>query len=135
MDNLDFLKRILMSGSEYWLASSKEKDYRNGGYFNEAVWLICLPYNIQVDLRQTADSIKLVDVEKLYRADVQNIPISDDYPPFQYGQSMHYFHDGYPLEGVNVKQLLSKALAFGSSNIHDYKDLIEECRITNKTPE
>lgn len=125
MENIDFLKKILTSGCEYWIAAQKEyKNYREFERAPDTIWFICLPYDLQIDINQSNDTILLKDLEKLQRTTVINIPISEDVPPFQAGVSLHNFYKGYPIKGEHAQEILKKALYLKSTNIYDYETLI-----------
>lgn len=126
MENISFLKQVLTSGKEYWVAARREYVNRYGTMESEpdSVWLICIPYKISTDYK--IDDLLVKDVEELYRAEVQNIALSNNYPPFQCNITMRDFHVGFPLEG-DFREFLTKALTCGSNKLDDYQKIWAEC--------
>lgn len=125
MDNLHFLKQVLCSQSCYWIAARREtiNMYGTPERQPDSIWIICIPPNIQLGFKE--EEILLKDVEQLSITYVQNIAISDNYPPFQNGITMHDFYFGYPIT-ENHKEVVIKALLLGADKkIWDYKELVE----------
>lgn len=135
MDNLDFLKQILMSNTHYWIVAQQNYASINGRYerTEDSIWFISIDYNIQ--LNKKYEEITLSDIEKLNRSDVQNISLSEDYPPFQIGISMRRIYKGWPIpEEKSIKQVMVEAVNLKSKDFWDYKSLTEiptETPITN----
>lgn len=126
MENIDFLKKILTSGCEYWIAARRESVNMYGRLerSSDSIWFIAIPIEENIYLSKTEDEILVKDIERLRSLYVHNIAISKDYPPFQHGISLYNFYDGYPVK-ENHKEILKKALELGSNDIYDYRKLLE----------
>lgn len=126
MDNISFLKQVLTSGKEYWVAARREYVNRYGTMEREpdSVWLICIPYKICTNYKM--DDLLVKDVEELHRTELHNIPLSVNWPPFQYGITMRDFHTGFPLDG-DFREFLIKALQCGNNILDDYQKIWAEC--------
>jgi len=122
MNNNSFLSRILQGTATYWVVLRRE------GYAHqqkqESIWFFAVPDN--VCLGSNYESILLKDIENLRDKHIlQNIPLSDPYPPFQYGISLHDAIDGFPIESGSIKEFIAKALVVGTNNLEDYRKLID----------
>jgi hypothetical protein len=129
MDNLDFLKQILTSGCEYWIAAKKESEMVYGSLKRQpdSIWVIAIPMEENLHIPKKEEEILLRDIERLRSLPVHNIAISENYPPFQHGQTLYNFYLGFPIK-ENIKQFVIKALQLGSSIIYDYVPLLEETK-------
>ena len=125
MDNIDFLKEVLMSVSEYWIVS-KENEATEYGEFkriDDDIILISIPQNIRRGLKY--EEITLQEIENLRDSYCdQNIFFTNDYPPFQTGQTFYHIYKGYPVE-KDIKQFVINALPLKSCDLFDYKELIK----------
>jgi hypothetical protein len=123
--NIDFIKEILMSTSEYWIVSRKT-DYREDLEIkrgNDQIIFIAIPKEIKRGLKY--EEITLQEVEKLHSSYIeQNIFINTDNPPFQQYITFRDMYKGYPIEH-KIKEFMLKALELKSNELHDYKALIE----------
>lgn len=139
MDNIDFLKQILTTGCEYWIAAKKEyTDYHYWRRGPDSIWFIAVPIEENLHVPKKEDEILLKDIERLRNLSVHNIAISENYAPFQHGQTLYSFHTGLPIR-ENIKEVMLKALQLGSKNIYDYAALIKEAEkkeepLTQSTP-
>jgi hypothetical protein len=126
MHNIDFLKQILTSGCEYWIAAKKESANVYGRMERQpdSIWIIAIPMEENMHMPKKEDEILLKDIERLRNAQVHNIAISEDYPPFQHGQTLYNFYRGYPIKG-DIKSVMIQALQLGSNNIYDYEKLLQ----------
>lgn len=114
--NIDFIKEVLMSRSEYWVVARKVNNY-------DQIILIVIPKDIKRGLNY--EEITLQDVEKLHGSYIeQNVFINTDYPPFQQNISFSDMYKGYPINS-KIKEFMIKALELKSDNIYQYKALIE----------
>jgi len=132
MNNLDFLKKIIMSTDEYWIVARGEysRQYGNTVKGKDSILFIAIPKGIRRGLKY--EDIMLKDIEIAKSSIVsQNIFINRDYPPFQDMISMYDIYDGYPVE-KNSKEFLQCALALKSDFLWDYKKLIEELEPTEE---
>lgn len=127
MENLDFIKKILTSNSQYWVAARKEYAYDRGRFkpLEDSVWVICIPHTIS--LNQKPNEILLQDAEGLSNCEVHNIAISEPFAPFQHGIYLNKFYRGFPLEGIiNIKEFMVRALRLASNDIFLYEEIIKE---------
>lgn len=123
MDNLDFLKAVLMSDAEYWIVA-KRNEYPNSRSEPDSIILISFPYTIKTGMKY--EDIKLSDIEGLSRVSLDmNIFINKPYAPFQRYTSFYNIYKGYPVK-KNIKQFMIDALALNSDSIYDYKELLEK---------
>lgn len=125
MDNLNFIKEILMTDHEYWIVAKKDEINRIGRHerLPDQIIFISIPRDIKRGLKY--EEITLQEVEKLYGTHIdQNIFITDDYPPFQLYISFRDIYRGYPVE-KNIKEFLIKALALKSTDLYKYKELMD----------
>jgi hypothetical protein len=134
MDNIDFLKQILTSGCEYWIAAKKEYANQYGDMKRgpDSIWLIAVPIEENLHVPQKEDEILLKDVERLRSLPLHNIAITENYPPFQHGQTLYDFYTGYPIK-ENIKEVIIKALQLKSNNIYEYKELVEPAKTEELT--
>ncbi len=126
MDNIDFLKQVLMSDTHYWIVAKQNYASIYGDYkrIEDDIWFIAIDHNIQVNKKY--EEITLSDIEKLSRSEVSNIALSEDYPPFQIGQTMHHIYKGWPVAEVKgIKQVMINAINLGAKDFYDYKVITE----------
>jgi len=120
---INFLKKVLMSNADYWVVA-KRNSYRNFAKWKQgedSIMLVSFP-GIEVNLKY--EEITLKHIEDLYKAKLDfNIFLNEDYPPFQFGQSLYDVYDGFPLENTPVKKFLIAALQLGSNLLYEYEDL------------
>ena len=123
--NIDFIKEILMSTAEYWIVA-KKTEYREDFEMKrgkDQIIFIAIPKDIKRGLKY--EEITLQEVEKLHNAYIeQNIFLNTDYPPFQQYITFRDMYKGYPVE-YKIKEFMLKALDLKSSELYDYKALIE----------
>ena len=123
--NIDFIKEVLMSTSEYWIVA-KKTDHRSGFELKrreDQIIFIAIPKDIKRGLKY--EEITLQEMEKLHNAYIeQNVFINTDYPPFQQYITLRDVYNGYPIE-YNIKEFMLKALALKSNELYNYKALIE----------
>ena len=119
MDNIRFLTEILMSDEEYWCAM--KQDEWAGGKIERSVWFISVT---GFNRSMKRDDIKLCDLENLRSLNVDNIPLSQNYPPFQIGISMYNFIQGFPVKGKDARKFVIDAMSLDSKDIHAYKELL-----------
>jgi hypothetical protein len=126
MNNIDFLKKVLMSGYEYWIAAKRENAnvYGRMEQQPDSIWLIAIPIEENLHVPKKADEILLKDIERLRDLPIHNIAISESYAPFQHGQTLYSFYEGFPIKR-NIKDFMIKALELASNNIYDYQKLLE----------
>lgn len=127
MNNLDFLKAVLMSDAKYWIVA-KRNEYLNSrsepDSEPDSIILISFPYTIKTGMKY--EDIKLSDIEGLSRVSLDmNIFINKPYAPFQRYTSLYDIYKGYPVK-KNIKQFMIDALALNSDSIYDYKELLEK---------
>lgn len=116
--NIDFLKKILTTDAQYWIAARKEN------ISEHSVWIICVPVD-KFPTGQSINDLLLRDIEALATCEVQNICLSDRFAPFQMGLTMNSFFDGYPI-GEDVKDFVVKCLNHTGKRLWDYKALWDE---------
>lgn len=122
MNNNSFLSRILQGNATYWVIVKREI-YAHLPQ-KESIWFFAIPDGLSVGLKY--ENILLKDVEELGDKHIlQNIPLSDPYPPFQYGISLHDAIDGFPIESGSIKEFIAKALIVGTNNLEDYRKLLD----------
>lgn len=132
MENLSFLKKILMSpySDEYWIVARRNTGYSlltRGEIYPDSIILTAIPQNITREVKET--EILLCEIEKLRNSEMMNIFINEPYAPFQYGQTFSQVYDGYPIK-TNVKEFMLKAIALNSNNLWDYRHLVSEPELT-----
>ena len=122
--NIDFLKEVLMSKSEYWIVAKKVEYYNMGRLEreNDHIMFIAIPKEIRRGL--IYEEITLKDIEVLNRSYVeQNVFINTDYPPFQNYISFSDIYKGYPIDS-RINDFFRAAMDLHSDEIFDYKKLI-----------
>jgi hypothetical protein len=127
MNNLDFLKKILMSDTHYWIVARQEHYSEYGSYKRgaDSIWFVSIDYNIQ--LNKKYEEITLADIEKLQSSHVSNIALSEDYPPFQVGISMYNIYKGFPIPEVKgIKQVMMDAVNLKSKDFYEYESVIKK---------
>lgn len=131
MKNIDFLKKILMSEAEYWLVAKEvtARQHLRDVRQKDHILFISIPKGIKRGLKY--EEITLQELEKLNGSFCeQNIYINTEYPPFQRHISFYNIYDGFPVTH-NIKQFLLNALVLGSSEIREFKELIQLPDINN----
>jgi hypothetical protein len=125
MENIDFLKQILMSDAEYWVVAKMVETNSMGRMERnkDDIMLISIPRQTRRNLKY--EEITLADLEKLRNADVDNIFLNNSYPPFQYGVTFWKVYLGFPIT-KNIRGFMIDALALVSDDIFEYKKLITE---------
>lgn len=125
MDNLSFLKEILTTRHEYWIVARKQEynEYGRMKRGKDSIWFIVIPHDVRRELKP--DEILLSEVEDLRNRQLQNIAISEPFPPFQHGISLYSVHSGYPITG-NIKEALKKILNADCGDLWDYKELLNK---------
>ena len=135
MRNLDFLAKILSSNHHYWIVAKRNEGssmMTRNEHFKDSIILIGLPQNIEINIDRK--DIMLVDLEKLNNAKMDNEP----YPPFQLGMNFYDLYDGFPIdgEGLNIKEIMIKALSIKSDSLYEYKTQLKDLLTPyNKTNE
>ena len=125
MKNIDFLVQILASDYSYWVVARKNicNYYGRDKRGDDEILIISIPQGI--NRYSSKEQIMFTDLEKLYRAELDNIFITGNYPPFQWYVTMRDIYFGYPIKS-NVKQFMVDALNLKSNNIFEYKELLEK---------
>ena len=128
MNNINFLKKVLMSESkhEYWIVA-KRNEYNTiarKGRDKDSIILCVIPNNIPREVKDK--EILLSQLEDLRNAEMQNIFINEPYAPFQTGQTFYNIYEGFPIK-TDVKKFMMQALALRSDSIYDYEDLAGKC--------
>ena len=121
MENINFLKQILMSRSEYWVVAKKCEATNRGEYvrLTDDILFISIPQNIRRGLKY--EDVTLKDLDTLVNSSCdQNIYLTGKYPPFQLNQTFYHFYKGYPIKR-DIKQFIIAALSSKSTDILDYK--------------
>lgn len=120
MNNLDFIKTVLMTEESYWVVSRYEDSCN--GRTKDTVWFVSMDKDILFDKKY--EEITLKDVEVLMRSTVENIPISEQYPPFQRGITMLNIYKGFPVSNkINIKKFLTDCIVRGLNELYECKDL------------
>ena len=123
-----------MSESEYWLVG--KMDYVNRFGTMERIDDQILIVSIPMDIRRGLDrkDIMLSDLEALSRANVDNIFLNEDYPPFQRYQTLNDVYVGCPIvfTNGNTKNLLRDLLAINSKRFYDYKKVVDDYETLTK---
>jgi hypothetical protein len=125
MQNVDFLKEVLMSDAEYWVVAQKVigQEYGREKRYKDHIIFIAIPKGIKRGLKY--EEVTLQELEKLRSSHCeQNIYINTDYPPFQNYVSFYELYKGFPVTHM-IKQFMLDALALGSDEIYNYKELIK----------
>ena len=128
---IDFLKKVLMNNSNYWVVAKRNSfrtffEWKQG---EDSIMLVSFP-GIEVNLKY--EEITLKHIEDLYKLRLDfNIFLNEDYPPFQFGQSLYDVYDGFSLENTPVKKFLIAALQLGSNTLYEYEKLKKEILQTN----
>lgn len=125
MENVSFLKEILTTDHEYWVVARREdvRLYGQDKRMEDSIWFICVP-RLNFARPYNEETLLLKDIERLRGAEVENISLTHDYAPFQYGVSMYNIYRGYPVKNPG-KDFIVKALAINSTDLWDYKDLCQ----------
>lgn len=119
---IDFLKKVMMSDSEYWVLKKEgienhlTKEINEGGVFFVAI------------LKETKkyDEIMLKDLELLANTEIiTNVCLSKNYPPFQLYQFVKDFYDGFEIK-ENINQFFKEAINLKSKDYYDYYNLYEK---------
>lgn len=130
MRNLDFLAKILSSNNHYWIVAKRNEGssmMSRHDHFQDSIILIGLPQNIEINIDRK--DIMLVDLEKLNSAKMDsNIFLNEPYPPFQLGMNFYDLYDGFPIDGdgINIKEVMIKALSIKSDSLYEYKSQLKE---------
>lgn len=127
MDNISFLTEILTSDHEYWVVAKQCMASVYGRYERQKdqILFICIPQQIDRGIKR--DEIKLTQLENLRSIEVVgNLFLSDDYTPFQVGQTFYSIYKGYPIPTGYVNAFVKRALELKSTEIWDYKKIIDE---------
>ena len=125
MQNVDFLKEVLMSDAEYWIVAQKVtgQEYGREKRYKDHILFITIPKGIKRGLKY--EEVTLMELEKLKSAYCeQNIYVNTDYPPFQNYVSFYDIYKGFPVTH-KIRQFMLDALALGSDEIYKYKELIQ----------
>lgn len=126
MDNIGLLVQILQQTDEYYVVAKKNEVRRYGTLERDKdyIYLISIPSSI--DRGKARSNITLEDLEKLRDIELNNICLSHNYAPFQYGITMYNITQAYPITGIDVKSFLKEALSIESFDVWKYKELIPE---------
>lgn len=125
MDNINFLKEILMSTECYWVVAKKNEvsHFSRVERADDSIIFIAIPHDIERGLPYEEITLKaLENLQRLYCD--QNIFINGNYSPFQTGQTFYNIYKGFPVS--NPKEFLIQALALQSSELWDYKKLLDQ---------
>lgn len=122
--NVDMLKQILMSDTDYWLFARRctNSDGRQRG--PDEIFMASIPQKFGKN--QKYQDITLMEIEDLNRIRLDcNVFINIDYPPFQIGVSFYEVWKGFPIYR-HGKEFLKAALELNSNDIFDYKVLCDK---------
>ena len=125
MQNVDFLKEVLMSDAEYWVVAQKVtgQEYGREKRYKDHIIFIAITKGIKRGLKY--EEVTLQELEKLRSSHCeQNIYINTDYPPFQNYVLFYDIYKGYAVTH-KIRQFMLDALALGSDEIYNYKELIQ----------
>jgi hypothetical protein len=129
----DFLNKMLQANETYWCVAKMNLVNRLGRNerLDDQIALIAIPYGTNMGI--PANDVTFRQIEDLGRAKVDNVFLSEDYPPFQIGITMYDVYDGFPIEGKYAKEFLKQALTLKTTQgIYGYKELYKT--ISEPTP-
>lgn len=120
----DFLREIFISTNEYWIVAKKTtyRDCFETRQGNDQILFISIPQGLRRGIKY--DEITLAEMELLSNANIDNIYLSEDYPPFQLYTTLREVYNGYPVT-CNVKPFLINALQLNSNELYNYYKLMQ----------
>lgn len=116
--NTSLLEKILTSNYEYWVL---KKEYGDGS--TPPIIFCAIPLEVPRGLKR--ENIRLIDLEQLYRIDIENVFLNKNISPFQIRVNLSSVTEAYPVT-CNSKEFLKRALQLESNDIRDYVKLINE---------
>ena len=125
MINRYLLKKLLESDIDYWVVS-KINDV-HGKREEDSIFLIGIPRQLMGYRGRSVNNITLGELDKISNLEVSNISFNE-YNPFQWGIVLGSLDDGFPvkLKPDEFKTFLSNCLAVNSSNLYDYKGILND---------
>lgn len=117
---------------EYWILSKRNPGNSTSSDFPDDVVLAVVSSGVAYKTNYLDLTIR--EVEEIKNKDLAgNIFLTSGYAPFQTGQRLSDFYDGFPLKDVNILDYMVKALELDSRDIYQYVELMEEMAVTAPT--
>lgn len=110
--NIPLLEKILKSNYEHWVI---KQEYGNGS--TPAIIFCSFPLEVPRGLKR--ENIRLIDLERLYRIDIENVFLNKNIYPFQIGVNLSSVTEAHPVT-CNPKEFLKRALQLESNDIRKY---------------
>lgn len=126
MNNYEFYSQILQEDAEYWVVA---KEVNSRQFFEtkrekDDILFISLPHEITTG--QKLEDIKYTDLEKIKHMDIPcNVFLSNNYSPFQVGQTFYNIYRGFPVKN-KIKEFFLEAQKLNSPDLWDYEKLYKE---------
>jgi hypothetical protein len=126
--SLELAKMVIGSTHEYWLVWRKN-EHRDGERWvtsKATTWVISIPYSAGWRRGVNYDEMLVSEIDNLLKSEIYtNIPISEDYPPFQLAIYFSSFIGGIPITGSG-KEAVKMLLNMKKSEFHEYKVALRE---------
>lgn len=133
MDNLDVIKQILMSKTDYWLIAKKNyviNHYGSNERLKDQILFVSFPRTLQKGLKYEEITLKHIEQFNSLRVDC-NIFLNEPYAPFQIGISFYNVWKAVPIE-VDPKKFLMEAIIKTDGDIFEYEKLYNELKLSLK---
>lgn len=126
MDNYEFYSKLLENDGDYWCIA-KETSYGSCARLEKGkndILFISLPSTIKTG--QKREELKFDDVAKIRYMNIDcSIHLSENYAPFQLGQTFYSAYAGFPIKQY-VREFLKEALKIQSNDLYDYEKLYQQ---------
>lgn len=134
MDNLDVIKQILMSETDYWLIAKKNyvRRYGQSERIKDQILFVSFPRTIPRGLKYEEITLKHIELFNSLYLDC-NIFLNEPYAPFQIGTGFRDVWKIVPIE-VEQKKFLIEALNKTEGDIFDYEKLYNELKSKVEVP-
>ncbi len=123
---MDIYKRIIESDDSYWVLA-RETSYRDMGETkrgHDDIIFVAIPQTIRRNTKY--ENILLKDIETLEKASMDcNIFLSEDFSPFQIGQSFRNVYDGFPI-AENIKEFAIRAMSTSKHELSWYQEMYKK---------
>lgn len=137
MSDTNYIKTLLDGKGDEYFVVAKEGHYRaHGGWRDteDSIFLIAVPQRVWESGWNRIDPQNLTvrELDRIKSTIVEcNIPLSNNFTPFQWGITVGSFYKAYPVRAT--REFIRKAWALKSNDLWDYKELSD--KLTNKQEE
>lgn len=131
IENKYFLQNVLADVDSYWVVAklNTSRQYFEDKRMADDICLISISGLIEGLGKRKFEDLTLREIETACSKEIATNIFFTTYSPFQFGQSLRSFYDGFPLDSkkINIRKFIIEAMKLESADLDDYKKLMKEC--------